>query len=90
MSDATTQGNQLELLESARRQQATALTQMREAALENARYWEGVAGQSGAEVPQPSPTAWVKAHFDYLDTVTDAQFQYARALVTAGAPSQGE
>ncbi|MDN5794885.1 MAG: hypothetical protein L0H79_03940 [Intrasporangium sp.] len=90
MSDTPTQEHQLELLESAREQQTSALGQMREAALENAKYWEGLADQSGSKLPQPSPSAWVTAHFDYLDTVTNAQFQYARALVTASSKPRDE
>lgn len=81
--EPTVQDQQLEALEASQTQQSEALSQMRSAALGNAQYWEDLAEQAEVEAPahQPRPTTWVNAHFDYLDTVAQAQFEYARALI---------
>ena len=84
MSEKSTVHDQhLKALETSETQQLEALSQMRSAALQNARYWEDLADQvevqDSAPAQQPRPSTWVNAHFDYLDTIAKAQFEYARA-----------
>ena len=92
--EKTTQPQQhLAALKAAQTQQLESLSQMRSAALENARYWEDLSAAQGetavsTPVPLPGPTTWVNAHFDYLDTIAKAQFEYAKALAAGSNTDQ--
>lgn len=75
-------------LKAAQDQQLEALDQLRQAASENAQYWEEVAkehamsvGDLSSGLGRTAPTAWVDAHFTYLEKVIRAQYDYALALV---------
>jgi hypothetical protein len=82
---------QLVALANAEEQQLSVLAKTREAALEAAKYWEGVVGSAGSEsagasagVPeawQPSPVALTTANFAYLETVIKAQYAFTRTLL---------
>jgi hypothetical protein len=85
---------QLVALDNAEEQQLAVLAKTREAALEAAKYWEGVVGSAGsagsesgspsAGVPeawQPSPVALTTANFAYLETVIKAQYAFTRTLL---------
>ncbi len=83
---------QLEYLDATQTQQLAALSQVRDAAIAAAEQWERAAqpGDGAATplvqaVPQPSPTTFTAAHYQFVETMLNAQFDFARALLTGGA-----
>ena len=86
------QQQQLEALEAANKQQLEALAQQRELAMESAKYWDDVARQAAAGLPEAqaaalparvSSTALTEAHFTYLESVLKAQVEFTRKLLTS-------
>ena len=84
---------QLDALEQANKQQLVALAQQRELAMESAKYWDTMAkqaaaglpeGQAAALPPRVSSTVLTEAHFTYLESVLKAQVDFIRTLVTSG------
>ena len=83
---------QLEALEAANKQQLEALAQQRELAMESAKYWDNVAEQAAAGLPEAqaaalparvSSTVLTEAHFTYLESVLKAQVEFTRTLLTS-------
>jgi len=89
---ADLQQQQLEALEAANRQQREALAQQRDLAMESAKYWDDVARQAAAGLPEAqaaalparvSSTVLTEAHFTYLESVLEAQVEFTRTLLTS-------
>ncbi|MCB1385847.1 MAG: hypothetical protein KDJ80_07880 [Nitratireductor sp.] len=87
------QQQQLDALNQANKQQLEALSQQRELAMESAKYWDTMAkqaaaglpeGQAAALPPRVSSTVLTEAHFTYLESVLKAQVDFIRTLVTSG------
>ncbi len=83
---------QLEYLDATQKQQLEALSQVRDAAVSAAQQWERTAapGEGAATpllqaVPQPSPATVTAAHYQFMETMLKAQFDFARALLKGGA-----
>lgn len=92
---ADLQQQQLAALELANKQQLDALAQQRTLAMESAKYWDSVAKQAVAGLPEAqtaafpashvSPVVLTEAHFAYLETMLKAQADFVRTLLTSGA-----
>lgn len=93
--EKTASPQQLDALELANKQRLEALARQRELAMESAKYWDNVAKQASAGLPEAqaallatsrvSSTVVTEAHFTYLESVVKAQTEFARTLLTAGA-----
>ena len=90
---ADLQQQQLEALELANKQQLEALAQQRDLAMESAKYWDNVAKQAAAGLPEAQAAALpprvssavlTEAHFTYLESVLKAQVDFVRTLLTSG------
>lgn len=84
---ADLQKQQSDALEAAHQQQLEALAQARAAAMASAHYWEGLAsqaaqGEQASALRPPSPTTVTAAHFEYLEKVANAQYDFHRTLLT--------
>ncbi|MGH7156450.1 MAG: hypothetical protein ACREF3_21220 [Acetobacteraceae bacterium] len=92
---ADLQQQQLAALDLANKQQLEALAQQRVLAMESAKYWDSVAKQAVAGLPEAqaaalptshvSPLVLTEAHFTYLETMIKAQADFVRTLLTSGA-----
>lgn len=86
------QKQQLEYLDATQKQQLEALSQVKDAAMSAAEQWERAfkPGDDASTpllgaVPQPSPTTVTAAHYQFVETMLNAQFDFARALLKGGA-----
>lgn len=89
------QQQQLAALELSNKQQLEALAQQRALAMESAKYWDSMAKQAMAGLPEAqaaalpaphvSPLVLTEAHFTYLETMLQAQVDFVRTLLTSGA-----
>ena len=88
------QQQQLDALEQANKQQLEALSQQRELAMESAKYWNNVAKQAAAGLPENqlaampprvSSTVLTEAHFVYLESVLKAQVDFIRTLLSSSS-----
>ena len=89
---ANLQEQQSQGLEAAHKQQLEGLAQARATAMASAQYWEGLASQAaqagqGSAVGQPSPTAVTAAHFEFLEKVLNAQYDFYRTLMSTSTES---
>jgi hypothetical protein len=83
---------QLQTLDAVHQQQLEQLSQQRTAAMATAKYWEDLAqsastassaeGGALAQTGYPAPSTVTAAHFKFLEDVLNAQYQFARTLVT--------
>ena len=89
---ANLQEQQSQALDSTHKQQLEGLAQARATAMASAQYWEGLASQAtqagqGTGAHQPSPTVVTAAHFDFLEKVLNAQYDFYRTLMSTSTES---
>ncbi len=90
---ANLQEQQSQALEAAHKQQLEGLAQARASAMASAQYWEGLASQAsqagqGPAAGQPSPTAVTAAHFEFLEKVLNAQYDFYRTLMSTSTSTE--
>jgi hypothetical protein len=85
---ANLQEQQSQALDAAHKQQLEGLAQARATAMASAQYWEGLASQAtqagqASAVRPPTPTAVTAAHFEFLEKVLNAQYDFHRTLMSS-------
>jgi hypothetical protein len=92
---ANLQEQQSQALDAAHKQQLEGLAQARATAMASAQYWEGLASQAtqatqvdqASVVRPPTPTVVTAAHFEFLEKVLNAQYDFHRTLMSSTSTS---